>query len=221
MDQHILIYSHGFGVRKDDNGLLDDIASHFPEFKSILFDYNKFDETQNTLTIEPLSVQANMLNNVIEKAKVDYPAARIDLICHSQGATVVALAKSKGITKTIFLAPAFDISIERRLPRYAKKPGAEINLEGISKVPSSNGLIRFIPAEYWSEIKDINPFDLYNSFAEQTELIIVKANQDQVVPSADLTKLNPKIKVISIDGNHGFSGADRSKLIQTIKDILG
>jgi hypothetical protein len=221
MDQHFLIYSHGFGVRKDDNGLLNDVADHLPDFKSVLFDYNEFDEAQNTLTIKPLSVQAEILSNVIEKTRATYPLARIDLICHSQGAIVAALAKPKGITKTIFLAPAFDISIERRLPRYAKKPGAEINLEGISRVPSSNGLIRLIPAEYWRELKDIDPFDLYNSFAEQTELSIVKANQDQIVTSVDLTKLSSKIKVISIDGNHGFGGADRPKLIQTIKDVLG
>ena len=220
MAQRIIIYSHGFGVRMDDNGLLTDIANHLSKFQSILFDYSVFNEAQNTLTIEPLSVQAKMLNDVVEKTRLTYPSARIDLVCHSQGATVAAIAKPNGITKTIFLAPAFDISVERRLPRYAKKPGAEINLEGISRVPASNGLIRLIPAEYWKELNDLDTFDLYNNFAEQTDLLIINANQDQIVSLPDLSKLSSKIKITSIDGNHGFSGVDRPKLIQTLIEVL-
>jgi hypothetical protein len=44
--KHIIIYSHGFGVRKDDNGLLSYIAEHLPEVESVLFDYYNINDLQ-------------------------------------------------------------------------------------------------------------------------------------------------------------------------------
>ncbi len=49
--KHIIIFSHGFGVRKDDLGMLDDIASVFTEAESILFDYFMINDNQKTLTV--------------------------------------------------------------------------------------------------------------------------------------------------------------------------
>ena len=48
---HIIIYSHGFGVRKDDNGLLDNIADSLSEAESILFDYYEVDEKEMKMYI--------------------------------------------------------------------------------------------------------------------------------------------------------------------------
>ena len=58
--KHIVIYSHGFGVRKDDNGLLSDIAEHLPEVESILFDYYDLNEANNELLICPTSHQVDI-----------------------------------------------------------------------------------------------------------------------------------------------------------------
>jgi hypothetical protein len=44
MNKHIVIYSHGFGVRKDDRGLFTDIAATLPSAEHIMFDYNQVDE---------------------------------------------------------------------------------------------------------------------------------------------------------------------------------
>lgn len=46
-----LIFSHGFGVKKDGRGLLADIAMAFPDYKSILFNYNQVDEKNSVLTV--------------------------------------------------------------------------------------------------------------------------------------------------------------------------
>jgi hypothetical protein len=40
MSKHVIVYSHGFGVRKDDRGLLTDIAKSMPGVDHVLFDYN-------------------------------------------------------------------------------------------------------------------------------------------------------------------------------------
>ena len=216
MAKHIIIFSHGFGVRKDDRGLLSDIATAFPQTESVLFDYFIINEEKKTLTVRPLSEQAKMLNDTIKRVRSANPDAVIDLIGHSQGTIVAAIAKPEGIRKTILLAPVFDMSIQRAIERY----GARMNLNGITELAPLDGLVRFIPPEYWVERKTLKPFDEYNAFAKKTEIIVIEANQDEVVPKVDLTALSSKLKLAPLDGDHNFTGAAREPLKTAIIKIL-
>jgi pimeloyl-ACP methyl ester carboxylesterase len=217
--KHIIIYSHGFAVRKDDLGLLSGIAEAFPEVESILFDYFEVNEKENTITVCPLSAQVKHLNQVVSEVKAANPGAIIDLIGHSQGTIVAAMAKPDGIRKTILLSPPFDMSLDRTLARYRSKPGVEINLEGTSIIPSSTGLTKIIPKEYWQERVLVKPFEEYNAFAEKTDITFIFANHDELVPKVDLTELSPKAHVLSIDGDHNFNDSAREPLIKIIREI--
>lgn len=108
----------------------------------------------------------------------------------------------------------------RSIARYKTKSGSEINLAGVSKIPSSSGFVRLIPKEYWQERSNAHPFVEYNEFAKKTEIIFIEANQDELVPKVDLSPLDSKIKVISLDGDHNFSGENRGELIKLIKGLL-
>lgn len=218
--KHIVIYSHGFGVRKDDNGLLSDIAEHLPEIDSVLFDYYNFDEVNNEIFICPPSQQINKLNEIVDNIRRDNPEAIIDLIAHSQGTIVAAMAKPDGIRKAILLAPVFDMSLERTLSRYRAKKDAEVNINGVSRIPSLTGSTRIIPKEYWQERLNIKSFIEYNAFSKKTDIIVIEAEQDELVPKVDLSELDKKIKVTSIDGDHGFHFPNRENLIKTIRKIL-
>lgn len=218
--KHFVIYSHGSGVRKDDRGLLTDIAAALPEVESVLFDYFQIDEANKTLTTCPFSKQVDKLRQVVNEVKLANPEAVIDLIGHSQGTIIIALARPENIRKVILLAPVFDADLERTLSRYQSDPRTEINLEGVSKLPSLDGLIRIVPAEYWRERQESKPIHAYNLLAEKTEVIVIEANQDQLLPKVDLSELNPKIKLTSLDGDHGFGGADRELLIKTIRGYI-
>ena len=218
--RHIIIYSHGFGVRRDDNGLLTDIAAALPEIESILFDYFEVNETKKEMLICSFSTQVEKLNQVISETRIANPEAIIDLICHSQGTIIAALAKPNGIRKTILLSPTFDISLEHSLVRYRSKPEAEINLQGVSKIPSSQGLVRIIPKEYWQERLATKPIVEYNALAKKTEIIAIIAKQDELSPVVDLKDLDPRIKLIYLDGDHGFSHPNRDPMIKVIKELL-
>jgi len=218
--KHIVIYSHGFGVRKDDRGLLSNIAESLPEVESILFDYYLVDEENKTITMCPPSEQAAKLTKVVHDAQAQYPEAIIDIIAHSQGTLVPALAQLHGIRKTILLAPVFDMSVERTLKKYRERPGAEVNLEGISKFPPVDGLTRLIPAEYWVERAALRPIEAYNNFTDDTELIVIEAKQDNILEKVDLSDLSPKIKQIPMDGDHGFYYEARQPLIDLIRNLL-
>lgn len=218
--KHIIIYSHGFGVRKDDSGLLSDIASSLPEVESILFDYYEIDELKHTITTCPFSVQVEKLNQIVNETRRANPDAVIDLIAHSQGTVVAALAKPEGIRKAVLLAPPFDLGLERTLSRYSSRPDADINLDGVSKLPPLEGLVRIVPKEYWLERVAVKTIPEYNAFAEKTEIIAIEAAQDQLLPKVDLKELSPRIKLISLAGDHNFNSSAREPLIATIRELL-
>ena len=218
--KHIVVYSHGFGVRKDDNGLLSDIAEHLPEVESVLFDYYDVDEINNKLFICPTSKQIVKLNKVINDIRQSNPEVIIDLIAHSQGTIVAAMACPSGIRKAILLAPVFDMGLERTLSRYRAKSDAELNINGTSVIPSSTELTRIIPKEYWQERLEIKPFREYNAFSKKTKIIVIEAKQDELIPKVDLKELDERVKVMQLDGDHGFYVPNREILIKTIRELI-
>lgn len=218
--KHIVIFSHGFGVRKDDRGLLSGIAAALPEVEPVLFDYFEADEAAKTLTIRPFSEQRARLTSELVKAKQDNPGAIIDVVCHSQGAMPAALAVLPGVRKTILIAPPFEMDLDRSLTRYRAKPDTIIDLDGMSRLYPQDGLIRLVPPAYWQERRELFPIDVYNMLAKKTEIIAIVANQDQLLPKPDLQRLSPKIKIIFLDGDHGFSGPARDPLLNTLRDLL-
>jgi isopentenyldiphosphate isomerase len=220
ISKHIIIFSHGFGVRKDGRGLLTDIADEFSGAQSILFDYNQISEIENTITVRLLSEQVKILNEVIEKARTENPEATIDIIGHSQGCLVVALAKPSEIHRIVFIAPSLNKDIEHIVDIFKERPGTEINLSGMSKLARNDGTITAVPAGFWTEIKQFDPIPLYNELSNKTDLVIINAKQDEILDNKNIQRLDKKIKIIEINGNHNFSGEDRKILIDKIKTFL-
>lgn len=217
--KHIVIFSHGFGTRKDDRGLFPDIIKNLDNIDPVMFDYNEIDEVKNTITIKPLGQQVDILKKTIEEVKLLNPDSIIDLICHSRGAVIAALLGPLGIRKIIFIAAPQEVNASHSLETAKNRPGSEINLEGISRLARQDGSTTIVPAQYWKEISNI-PIDIYEKLSDITELNIIIPNQDEIVINADFSKLDKKAKIIKIDGDHGFSGASRKTLINTIKNIL-
>lgn len=60
-NNHIVIFSHGFGVGKDDRGLFTDIADSLKNVKSVMFDYNDIDDEKKQMTVSPFSEQVKRL----------------------------------------------------------------------------------------------------------------------------------------------------------------
>lgn len=146
----------------------------------------------------------------------------IDIIAHSQGTMVAALAKPQGIRKIILLAPVFDMNIERTFDRFKKDPNAKMNIDGVSTLPPSvDGYTRLVPAKYWEERKNVDIFKEYNELAQLSEVIVIKAKQDHLLPDTDLSQLDPSIEVLSMNGDHGFNAdEDRKLLLGKLKELL-
>lgn len=224
--KHVVIFSHGFGTKKDDRGLLSGelgIAESLDNLniKTVLFDYNEISEANSTLTLKSLSQQAEILREIINKTVSEYPDSMIDIIAHSQGCIIPALLKPKNIRKIIFLAPSLDTDIARTIEMFASREGTEIDIKGTSKLARKDGTLTIVPAEFWEERSKINTSLIYNELSKLTQLTMVIAKQDDILKKNNVSGLNKNIKIIYLDGDHGFhSESDRKRLILEIKDIL-
>jgi hypothetical protein len=221
MNKHIIVYSHGFGVRKDDRGLFTDIAQALPGAEHVMFDYDEVDEAKGTLTAATLTDKAAKLAQVLEEARLADPDAALDVICHSQGCVVAAMAKPVGVRKVILLAPPVVLSVEGILKFCGTRPGAVIDVDGESRIPRRDGTTTIIPALYWTSLEGATPVAFYNELASETGLTVVRATQDEVLGTTDMSGLTSKVAVITMDTGHDFTGAAREELAEVIAKILG
>jgi hypothetical protein len=210
---HIVIYSHGFGVRKTDRGLFTAIAGALPDARSVMFDYNPINEESNTLTAKPLHEQALRLRKVINATKAEYPDAVIDLVCHSQGCVIAGLVKPRGIRKVIMITPPDEVSEARMIENLGTRKGITIDPTVRTRLPRTDGSTTVIHPEYWQSLAGIDPAKLYNRLARVTGLRIINARQDEVLGKVSFDGLDPAISLVTLDGNHNFDGDEDRKRI--------
>lgn len=223
--KHIVIFSHGFGTKKDDRGLFagpQGISEFLAPFhiESVLFDYNEINETENTVTIKALSQQVIVLKNVIDTIKEKYPDAVIDIIAHSQGCLVPASLLPSGIRKVLLTAPSLDVNNQRMVDMFASDPETVIDMKGISRLKRKDGTISIVPSEYWTERENADPISLYNGLSFVSDVTIIKAADDTILGDLSTDRLSSVIKQIRLPGDHGFKGEYRLKLLETIKDSI-
>lgn len=218
-----VVFSHGFGVRKDGGGggiFTDIVKSLGTGYEAVMFDYNDVSEDGSTMRVRPFSVQAKRLNDEIRKLRREHPDAVIDLVAHSQGCVVAALACPEDVRKAVFLAPSFVADTGRVIARYEGKPGAVIDPKGESRFPRTDGTVSIIPAEYWRERMVLDFPTLYAAFAAKTDLHMIRAQDDEVLGSEELPCIPEGVDVLFIPGTHDFTGTSRSGMVQVVTDML-
>jgi predicted esterase YcpF (UPF0227 family) len=220
MGKKIIVYSHGFGVGKDDRGLFVDIAFALPCFEHVMFDYNEKDQTNNTLIVPSLDIQKSELLNQLEKVRVANPEAEISIICHSQGCAVAAMAEPTGLKRAIFLAPPTDFDNQKSIERFRKRPGAIVDINGITSFPRRDGSTTILNADYWTSRENIDLTALYSEFAKSTEITIIQATEDEVLGDTKVAELNNRANIIKFKSDHDFTGEYRKDIIKTLVKIM-
>ncbi|MCL2038079.1 hypothetical protein FWG95_03735 [Candidatus Saccharibacteria bacterium] len=220
MVNHIIIYSHGFGVKYDDRGLFTDIAAAFSDTEHIMFNYNDIDEANNTMTARPFDKQAQILTEVFEKVRHDNSTATIDLICHSQGCITAALAELD-VRRTIFLTPPMRV-FSPDSDIFIKYP-ATTDEDGTMHWPRRDGTTTIIGPDYWQSSSQLGGgiVELYNRLAQLTKLSVIGAGQDEILGPVDYAKIDKNIGVALVDeADHNFKGESRTELIGRIEKII-
>ncbi len=213
--KHTVLFVHGFGVMKDARGMFTDIVSNLPEdYECILIDLNT--KIGNTVFLNPFSKQVEVLKNARQNTGVE----AVDLVCHSQGCVVAALANLPNLRKTIFLAPALESSSEKTIEYFSRNPETKIDKDNISTLARRDGTFTSVPSVYWKEKENLNLTEIYTNYLKTHDTYVVKASHDEVV-----LKDNNKIcfdtsRVIELGADHDFRNESRGKLVATVKDLL-
>ncbi len=208
---HIVIYSHGFGVRKTDRGLFTAISNALPHTHSVMFDYNPIHEESNTITVKPLQEQAFKLRKVLNATRAEYPDAVIDIVAHSQGCVVVGLLKPRDIRKVILITPPADMDEARVVEQLGTRKGITIDVTTKTHLARTDGSTTVIHPEYWQSLSGVNPVKLFNQLARVTTLRIMNARNDEVLGKVDFEKIDPSISMVTLSGGHNFDDEDSRK----------
>ncbi len=217
---HIVIFSHGFGVRKDDRGLFTAISRAVPDATSILFHYNPINDRSNTLTAKPMNEQVQKLRKVINTARAEYPGAIIDLVCHAQGCVVAALLKPRHIRKIIMLTPPDEFD-QVTFMKQLNTGDTPIDTSVRARIQSADGSTTVIHPEYWQSLAGIEPVKLYNRLAKFTVLRIINARNDEVLGPVTFEGIDPGISFVTLDGDHNFSEEEsRNRVLYILQKEL-
>ncbi|HSX41324.1 MAG TPA: alpha/beta fold hydrolase [Candidatus Saccharimonadales bacterium] len=212
----VIVCSHGFGVRADDRGLFTDIQKGLGETAEVvMFDYYDFDDESNELIVKPFREQEKILEHQVDKVKLDFPGAPIIVVGHSQGCVIAAMADVR-VKKMIMLTPAVNFNLERLRQNFADREGTIIDLDGITRLARRDGSMTFVPSEYWPEFNSVDPIHKYMRLEDETELVIVRATEDEVLGMTEFPELN-NTRIIDIKGDHNLSGDARAEVVDVIK----
>ncbi|MFZ2026049.1 MAG: alpha/beta fold hydrolase [Microgenomates group bacterium] len=222
-----IIMAHGLGVDKHETGgMFDDIAKALGDsYRIVRFDFSGFGKSEGKTEEFDYHKHAADLDSIIRYVNKIY-GGTLYLIAQSMGTFVTSLLNPKGIKKTIFTGiPNSDTKYitDRLIKRFTSKPGAYIDLNGISLVPRSSGAIQKFGPQFWKTLAEFSPVPAVAAFAKQTSLLIIHPKQDDVV-GPEFQKEYEAIQDVTIewmDGDHSFKKPqDRLVLIERIKTFF-
>lgn len=219
--KHIMVYSHGFGVDKTDRGLFTAIADAIPEAEHVMFEYDPKDENGNTI-VETFSRRKDKLITKHKELKTQNPDSIIDLVCHSQGCLVAALAKLKNIRKVIMLAPPiYSEDGDEKREKYLEKPTVKELPDGTLAVKRRDGSTTLIKQNYWDDFGAVTDSErLYNELSKTTELIVIRATKDEILQNNSYDNFDNSIKTVDVKGNHSFDDEARPRIAKVVREII-
>lgn len=217
--ENIIVFVHGFGVRWDSRGMFTDLKEGLPKgWGYVLFDL--YEVSGDDVYVTQIDEQVNKLNKVIEDVRSEFKLAKIHIIAHSKGCVVTALAMPKVEGKIVLLSPpeTFGKNLQDYFEKY---PGAKKTKDSLI-LPRKDGTITHIPNKYFKESIQIQPEEEILKLSKQSVVIIIQTTEDEVIGQTSYSKLqdNPNIKIIPIKSDHNFTGDNRKRLINQLKELL-
>lgn len=123
------------------------------------------------------------------------------------------------VTKFILLAPPVEMSMQRVLAKLAARPGAEINLAGMSKLPRRDGTTTYLTQDYVRSLDAVEPIELYENMARKKPTTIIRATKDEVIGRTNFTAIK-NAEIIDIAADHNFTNQARSQLVSQLAQIV-
>lgn len=218
----MVVFSHGFGVRRDARGMFTEIARSLPDgYGYILFDYNEVDDENHTIRITDFAEQVVMLQKILAWTVAQNGVRSVSIVAHSMGCIVTALAGPQNTGELILLAPPTSIG-ERTRRHFTTKKDAEKH-DGMWVVPRSDGTVSIIPETLFDQYEAVDAAAVLQELAALHPYTLVAAGADEVLTDAhyDALAANPRIDFINIaNASHDFERGARQQLLDTIAQIF-
>lgn len=217
MNRINLLFSHGYGVKKDSKGLFTDIAASLPDrFEPILFDYYHIDG--KNMTVRPPTEMVAMLREQYESL-----GGETWLIGHSMGCTIIAMSGLRP-TKTILLAPPLQMS--RRPANFkdyflSRHPDA-VEKDGSVIIRRKHGGNFTLTPQWFEELGKLSHGKPALEFIKHNDVSIIFGTEDlsTPIPEDDHDFWDLKKPLTTIPGNHNFDPPHRDELITTVSALL-
>lgn len=215
----VVIFIHGFGVRWDSRGMFTDIQQSFPEnYGSVFFDF--YTITGNDVYVTPIDRQIKRLLQIIATVQQIAPLAKINLIAHSKGCIITALAKPKVQGCVIFLAPpeSFGTKLEKYFSRY---PGVEKTKTELD-IPRKDGTITHIPLNFFAQTQAVNAENAMVEYAKNQTIHLLQTTKDEVIGKTKYSLLSTldNVSITAIPSDHNFTQHNRQLLINYLQGVL-
>ncbi|PIY69234.1 hypothetical protein COY90_01740 [Candidatus Roizmanbacteria bacterium CG_4_10_14_0_8_um_filter_39_9] len=222
-----VVLVHGIGTDKHETaGQFDDISKGLHDkYRTIRFDFSGFGKSEGRMEDFDYYKHADDLKSVLDYVKQTF-SGQIYIVAQSMGTFITALLNPKGIERTVFMGiPNSNTSyiIELISKRWGSKPGAHIDMNGVSLVPRTSGAIQRFGAKFWTSLKNFNPVGAVTAFSKNTHLLILHPLQDELVGQQFLEayKSIQNVAIEHINGDHSFRKTeDRTALIARIRTFF-
>lgn len=218
----VIIFAHGFGVKRDSWGMFNDLGDVLKTDSMVIrFDFNQIDSQANATHVSPCSVQAQILQHIINYADQTFSPSHKTIIAHSMGCVMVGMLQPINFEKILLLSPPMTPPYQRVKDKFAQRPRSHFSENEQSILERSDGSWTYIPPEFWPEMKSVLPFELYKKLMLVTQLYAIRPLQDQVIINEDYEPLRLLLRndYVEIDGGHDFAAPHRQKLLDTILQI--
>lgn len=212
-----VVFSHGYGVKKDSKGLFSAIAQALPRgFTPIMFDY--YEISGDNMKVRPPSVMSSMFREKCSGVKSD----ELILIGHSMGCSILAMSGVKA-AKAILIAPPSTMTskIGYRNRILSHHPDAK-ELNGSIHIPRKNGGIFEITPEWVNEMETLTHGDCILELVERTKTCCIFGSGDEQtpIPNREHPLWKSGARIIEIPGDHNFTGAYRQKAVHEVIEAV-
>ncbi|SRR5258706_3784639 len=218
-----VVFVHGFGTDKNEgsNYFIEVSDSLKNKYRIVRFDFSGYGGSEGKEEEVTYEKQAKDLDVILQYVKKRF-RGKIFLYAHSMGCFVTLLLNPDGIERTILT------SIPNSKSEYVSdlfqkwimsKKGGKVNKNGLTIFPRSTGKTQKIGKSFWDILEGFDPLKSINKFARKSKVLIIHANQDQIIGKNFVKEYTavPGVQDVWIDGDHNYTNPeDRRQLIKKV-----
>lgn len=220
-----VVFSHGFGVRRDNKTIYTDIGNLLKnDYLIIRFDYQVVHQDGNSMEVQPWTTQAITLKHVLEWVQKEHKIKELNIIAQSAGCYIPCILMPDNIKKSLFISvPPEGSGLKELKYDIEVRSKTKVNLSGMTKLCKSDGSVRYLSGKFWDEFKKMkDPLELYKRYSNVTELHMMRALDDDIMAwgNYDSIKEMKDIHYIELPGDHNLRGRDRIGLLNYVNEIF-